>query len=85
MITLKTVFSKPDTSSRETPKMIRGFMNLCHTKMFSRLLHSTYPVKRQKMGLTSRLSYTLGKRKEEHSNLVQQSAQHETVLGYEHA
>lgn len=41
--TLETGLSPPISSSKDTPKMILGFKNLCHDKIFSFLLQSTYP------------------------------------------
>lgn len=40
---MEQFLSPPTISSKGTPKMMRGFENLCHTKIFSRLLHSLQP------------------------------------------
>jgi hypothetical protein len=40
---VETDLSPTTISSKDTPNVIRGLMNLCHNKIFSSLLHATHP------------------------------------------
>lgn len=82
---MEQFLSLPTISSKGTPKMMRGFENLCHTKIFSRLLHSLQPdsSKLQNQLLTNKhLSGQLIENKAYQEPL---SVRHERLQVYKHA